>query len=132
MTNNNLFCPDLLMIGLCRKDKCRFRHFLNKSDIPRECIPRNGDIKFEVIKVHTPAYYTVRLLEHRPVKQHQWLKYPYADNYFTFKNEFHNYFNDTVNHKIHQSPELDDLCVINEEDGGECKRCKIIDINRTK
>lgn len=118
------------MYGICHNHyTCNYRHIFTKFDRPCDYIKRNGHIKFQILKIHTPAHYTVRLLEHRPLTKNKWQKIPFVDDYFTFQMEFKNYFNDTKNHTIHSPPVLDDLCVIDEDDN-EYKRCKIIGINK--
>lgn len=131
LTTYNPFCPNMLMFGVCHSQyTCSFRHLLIKFDRPRDNIPRNGDIKFEIMTTHSPAHFTVRLLEHRPLRRN-WQKIPYVDSYFTFEGELLKYYRNKANHTIHSPPELNDLCVI-DADVDDYRRCKIIAIDRKK
>lgn len=86
-----------------------------------------------ILATHTPAHFTVRLLEHRKLGRIEWQKMPHADEAFGFQKNFNEYFQNPENHEIHYPPKLNDLCVI-DSDSDTFDRCKIIgiDINEIK
>lgn len=126
------FCNRMLLFGVCdTQDACSVtsRHFFTTLDRAPEHLPRNGKIKFEILFIHSPAHFTVRILEHRSLARTEWQK-PYLNDASTLRLKLDKYFSDPDNLIVNQSPKVGDLCVIQDDDEGEIfKRCKVIFID---
>lgn len=132
MSTPRSFCDNVLTSGICHnRHSCSSRHVLTKYDRPLEHIPRNGTVKFHIIKIKSPTHFTVRLLEHKPVNRKKYEKI--KSDYIFFYMEFKSYFKDQANHVIHHPPNLGDICVIDVEHGDhDYRRCRIIEVHTTK
>lgn len=110
-----------MTIGVChRRLTCNHRHILNKFDRSRDEIPHNGYVKFEIIGIHSPVHFTVRLLEHRLPYEVKWTQLQSSDVFLSFHMEMIKYFEDEENHAMHAPIVLGDLCVVCvQKDGGK-------------
>lgn len=120
------------LFGVCDISyNCNARHFLTDSDRAAEHFPRNGKVKFEILTVHSPAHFTVRLLEHCPVGRNEWRK-PYFNDVSTLRLQLNKHFENQDNLIFHHPQKLHDLCIIEDDDESEkFKRCQIIFLHET-
>ncbi|KAH8419653.1 hypothetical protein KR009_000279, partial [Drosophila setifemur] len=60
----NPLCPHLLVLGECKDRACKERHHLVMADRRHQVIPSNSNVKFQMLRVYTPAHFCVLLLEY--------------------------------------------------------------------
>lgn len=120
-----------MTIGVCHGHlSCQHRHILTRYDRSRSDIPRNGSVKFDIIAIHSPVYFTVRLREYRLLHENKWTKLQATDEFLSFTIELTKYFSDANNHIIHFPFNLGDLCVlcVNSNVRSTYERVKIVKI----
>jgi hypothetical protein len=72
-SNGASFCPRILQFGSCAKiSKCDHRHVFDDSDKPVN-IPCDGLVKFDLIAVHNPSHYCIKVLEYLPQGAKRWI-----------------------------------------------------------
>ncbi|SPP89507.1 putative ATP-dependent RNA helicase BoYb isoform X2 [Drosophila guanche] len=61
-------CGEILSHGDCWNTRCEDRHYLHESDRRSSAVPCEGDIKVNVVHVHSPGHYSVIAFEHKPME----------------------------------------------------------------
>lgn len=97
-------------------------------------IPQIGYVKLDIIGVHSPVHYTVRILEHRLPHVTKWTKLQSLDDILSFNVELMKYFENEENHVMHFPFMLGDLCVVSVHSAGEKRyeRGQIVKIEEKK
>lgn len=103
-------CCNLLEYGECPDFwNCQERHAVFKDcDEPKDWMPKNGVITFNILHYLTPVHYSARLLSNITIDQTQ--KYPQA--YSTLSLKMGMYFSKESNRKLHGIPKVGDVCAV--------------------
>lgn len=118
------FCGNMLLLGKCFSNLCLQRHIITNADQSINTIPHSGDVKLQIMCIHSPSHYSARLLEHLPLNSKKWCRI--NQDYLHFSMAFSNYYRNEANHLSHYPINVGDLCVIAEE--STFRRCKIIEV----
>ncbi|KAH8394652.1 hypothetical protein KR222_000870 [Zaprionus bogoriensis] len=87
-----VLCPVLLLYGQCVTSTCRYRHMLSECDANRGTVPTAGHIRFQLLKLCTPAHLAVRLLAHKASVDSPWQALSQAQRYEQLQQQLCSYF----------------------------------------
>lgn len=117
LQNHVPFCTKMLLLGRCNTiNACPMRHTLIAADRSRSMIPRSGHIKFDLQHCHSPAHYSVHIVEHLPLGGKKWLPSKLSENFLQFSLAFASHYSDPNNVRVHDPVKVGDVCVVADED----------------
>lgn len=101
------------------ESRCRERHLLMPSDVPlpTSAIPRSGGIRLKILNIFSPTRYSVQLLTAQQIANRSWKPINRSDAYVNFNRKFNSYYSDSNNHRDPLTTELDNFCVVEDNDG---------------
>lgn len=64
ITNRIEICDRTKLYGECSEPSCPNRHILDKNLDVSECLPKSGQIRFEIVDVHDLTHFSINLIEY--------------------------------------------------------------------
>lgn len=130
-------CNFLFMHGRSNHESyCRERHLLMPDDVPSSVstVPQCGSVHLKILNMISPTRYSVQLLTVQQTANRSWKPINQSDAFMDFNEKFKSYYSELNNHRDLLTFELDDFCVVQDNDGSSnaYHRGRIIKINEKK
>jgi hypothetical protein len=69
----NPICPNTLTFGECTIRNCIERYAFVKEDISNIYFSKDGIIKFKIVNIFSPIYYSIKILQHQSKNENDWV-----------------------------------------------------------